>query len=195
MLDKDKHKRLEESLYRKKRAFVVLYIFFILLVGCAGSLGASLCVTTKEVIELESTTLANDALICFALSSALNFAFFVIFSALLYKTFFFMNPKNNEDSINHSQKLWMVICICTVIMVVAVITQSFGNEDLYSCIRTELHQDPLADNAYGGMICLATTWFVAFSAAVLFVMLILIVNIRATLVNTLMEHLRDKASK
>lgn len=194
MIDEAKHKKLEESLYRKKRAFTVLYIFFILSVCIAGSLGADLCVNIDAIVKDESNTLANDALACFGLASALSFAFFVIFSTFLYKVFFFMNPKDNKDSIRHSQTLLIVVCVCTLIMVVAVCTQSFGNEDLFACIRTELNQNPITENTTG-MICLATTWFVALSAALLFTLLALIINIRTTLVNSLMAYLKKNALK
>ena len=192
MISETKHKQLEESLYRRKRAFSVLYIIFIFAVICAASVGAAVCSETAELVKKEDNTLANDSLACFALSSALCFAFFVVFATFLYKVFFFVTPKNNDDSIKYSFTLWIVVIACCVIMVVAVITQSFGNEDLYSCIREELGQNPITENTTG-MICLATTWFVAFSAALLIAMLVLIVNIRTTLVNTLIEHLKEQA--
>ena len=105
MLDKEKHKKLEESLYRKKRAFTVLFILFMLFTVLAASLGASLCEDTAVLVKSEDNTLTNDALACFALTTAMNFSFFVIFSAILYRVFFFMNPKSNNDSIKYSQKI------------------------------------------------------------------------------------------
>ena len=191
MVTEAEHKKLEESLYRKKRAFTVLFIFFILLVGCAAGVAASVCANTQTIVDSEDNTLANDSLACFAITSAFCFAFFIVFSSILYMVFAFMNPKTNEDSIKYSRVFWITICVCTVAMVVVVCTQSFGNEDLFSCIRNELKQDPITTN-HTGQLCFTTTWFVAFSAALLFTMLGLIINIRVTLINALLKNVKTR---